>query len=267
MATKINLPAMPFYVGDWLKCPEVKVLPPDVRGLWFDMICYMWESVERGVMVKPTHHPYSKDEIVRMIGLDCNNSDKWLDILIENGVCAIRDTDGAIYSRRMVRDEDIRQKRSKAGKMGGTKTAKLLKKSNMDQPSETPPPPLTTEQKEKAEKAKKYKYADYVTLTKDEYAKLSSQYSDDSAKRMIDILNNYKGSSGKRYKSDYMAILNWVVDRYNEELQKNGIERKTDERNGCSQNNKGVPGSTLQANPGTSSECDIYSKKDYSERF
>ena len=106
MATKINLPAMPFYVGDWLKCPEVKVLPPDIRGLWFDMICYMWESVERGVMVKPTHHPYSKDEIVRMIGKDCNDSGKWLDTLIENGVCAIRDADGAIYSRRMVRDED-----------------------------------------------------------------------------------------------------------------------------------------------------------------
>ena len=202
-----------------------------------------------------------------MIGLDCNNSDKWLDILIENGVCAIRDTDGAIYSRRMVRDEDIRQKRSKAGKMGGTKTAKLLKKSNMDQPSETPPPPLTTEQKEKAEKAKKYKYADYVTLTKDEYAKLSSQYSDDSAKRMIDILNNYKGSSGKRYKSDYMAILNWVVDRYNEELQKNGIERKTTNPGTSFENNQAVPGTTLQTNPGTSVGRSAETSKDYAERF
>ena len=268
MATKINLPAMPFYVGDWLKCPEVKVLPPDIRGLWFDMICYMWESVERGVMVKPTHHPYSKDEIVRMIGKDCNDSGNWLDTLIENGVCAIRDADGAIYSRRMVRDEDIRQKRSKAGKMGGTKTAKLLaKKPINDQPTETPPPPLTTEQQAKADKAKKYKYADYVTLTRDEYAKLADQYTEDAAKRMIQILNNYKGSSGKRYKSDYMAILNWVVNRYNEELQKNGIERKTDERNGCSQNNQGVPGSTLQANPGTSLGRSAETSKDYTERF
>ena len=52
MARKQETP-MPFYVGDWLRCPELRVLPPDVRGLWMDMLCYMWESVERGVMVMP----------------------------------------------------------------------------------------------------------------------------------------------------------------------------------------------------------------------
>ena len=29
----------------------------------------------------------------------------------------------------------------------------------------------------------------------------------------IEILNNYKLSSGKRYKSDYHTILNWVIER------------------------------------------------------
>lgn len=37
---------------------------------------------------------------------------------------------------------------------------------------------------------------------------------------MIEILDNYKGSKNKKYASDYRAILNWVVDRYKEELQK-----------------------------------------------
>ena len=56
---------------------------------------------------------------------------------------------------------------------------------------------------------------------------------------MIEILNNYKGSKGKKYKSDYMAILNWVVERYNEELQKNGqLFKKT------------TPGNSGQANGG-----------------
>lgn len=27
---------------------------------------------------------------------------------------------------------------------------------------------------------------------------------------MIDILNNYKGSKGKKYKSDYLTIRGWV---------------------------------------------------------
>ena len=39
---------------------------------------------------------------------------------------------------------------------------------------------------------------------------------------MIQILDNYKGANGKKYKSDYRAILNWVVDKYNEESQKSG---------------------------------------------
>lgn len=31
---------------------------------------------------------------------------------------------------------------------------------------------------------------------------------------MIEIISNYKNQSGMQYKSDYHAILNWVVDRY-----------------------------------------------------
>lgn len=222
---------MPFFTRDWLSCAEVKVLPPDVRGLWFDMICYMWESVERGVMVKPNHQPYTKDEITLMIGRDCSGSYAWFDTLIGNGVCAVRE-DGAIYSRRMVKDQIIRDKRREAGKKGGDVTkAKIFqpKQETVDGSSDDAapsPPPLTPEQQKKAEKAKKHKYADYVTLTRDEFAKLCSEYSEEGAKRMIEILNNYKGSKGIKYKSDYMTILNWVVGRYNEELQKNGQQTK-----------------------------------------
>lgn len=84
------------------------------------------------------------------------------------------------------------------------------------------PPPLTATQQILADKAKKYNYAEFVRLTRDEYAKLCASYSEEGAKRLIEILDNYKGAKGKRYVSDYRAILNWVVDRYNEELLKTG---------------------------------------------
>ena len=116
---KHDLPAMPWYIGDWMKAPEVRSLPPDYRGLWFDCICYMWESTERGYLVKPNGHPYSKDEIIRMVGLDNQNSGIWLTYLIDNNVCGVRESDGAIYSRKMVRDEEIRIKRKIAGSHGG----------------------------------------------------------------------------------------------------------------------------------------------------
>ena len=62
-------------------------------------------------------------------------------------------------------------------------------------------------------KEKKTKYAEFVSLLKDEYDKLVCDHGEKNTKVLIDILNNYKGSNGKKYKSDYLAILNWVIDR------------------------------------------------------
>lgn len=262
---------MPFYTRDWLSCAEVKFLSPDVRGLWFDLICYMWECVERGVMVKPNHQPYTKEEITAMVGVDCSGSYDWLDVLIENGVCSIRD-DGAIYSRRMVKDEEIREKRRIAGKKGGDATkAKVFskQKAKTDSPgviADTPAPPLTPEQQKKADKAKKYKYADYVTLTADEYAKLCAEYTEEAAKIMIDILNNYKGSKGKKYKSDYLTIRGWVKDKYFEDLQKNGTEwNKTNGRSGFTGDQRTQTGSVSK--PGESPVGNTQPQKEYSQRF
>lgn len=74
---------------------------------------------------------------------------------------------------------------------------KELKKENKN----TPPLP------------KKINYEEYVSMTEEEYQKLIAEYGNEAVKKMIDILNNYKGSTGKKYKSDYRAILSWVVDK------------------------------------------------------
>lgn len=63
-------------------------------------------------------------------------------------------------------------------------------------------------------------YAENVKMTEDEFKKLVDQFGLEDTNRMIEILDNYKGSSGKKYKSDYRAILSWVVDRLKEEKTK-----------------------------------------------
>lgn len=69
-------------------------------------------------------------------------------------------------------------------------------------------------------KEKKVKYHDFVLLKKDEYDKLEKEHGESGVKKIIEILNNYKGAKGKTYQSDYLAILNWVVKRYSEEKGK-----------------------------------------------
>lgn len=70
-------------------------------------------------------------------------------------------------------------------------------------------------------KVNKRAYAQYVVLTEEEYLKLVGEYGVKVTERMIEVLNNYKGSSGKTYKSDYLAILNWVVGKVEGDITKN----------------------------------------------
>lgn len=68
------------------------------------------------------------------------------------------------------------------------------------------------------EKAEAVRFADFVSMTNAEYQALVAELGESGAERCVEILDNYKGSSGKKYKSDYRAILNWVVGRYEQEL-------------------------------------------------
>lgn len=87
-------------------------------------------------------------------------------------------------------------------------------KLNDPEPSGVPPSPPSAPEDDK--KPKKIKYADFVHMTEEEYRKLCEKYGEPFAAACIETLSNYKGAKGKTYKSDYLAILNWVVDRVNE---------------------------------------------------
>lgn len=253
-----------------------------------DMLCYMWESSERGVMLKPNGDPMTKDEVVRLLGYDSTGTGSWIDKLIDNQVCSVR-SDGAIISRRMVRDHSISIKRSEAGRKGGNTTRSRLtadaptvkepekpvtvipKPKELELPLDTTPipPDPTPEEQEKAAKSRKYKYADNVTLTRDEYSKLVEQYSEDDAKGIITLLDNYKGQNGKRYKSDYRAILNWVVNAYYERKQKGIYDTQ---RTGVfpgngTPNNQSTTAGSATPNSGGLQPGNKEAQKDYSERF
>ena len=75
--------------------------------------------------------------------------------------------------------------------------------------------PPQTEQKPTAKpKPQKHHYAPTVMLTEEEYGKLVAEHGRDGAAWMIQKLDDYKAARGTTYKSDYRAILNWVVREY-----------------------------------------------------
>lgn len=87
----------------------------------------------------------------------------------------------------------------------------------LTKPSEKKPVKESKVKKSK-EKNNKKNYADDVMLTEEEYTKLCSELSKPFVDKCIAVLNNYKMSNGKKYKSDYYAIRNWVIDRVEKEF-------------------------------------------------
>lgn len=67
---------------------------------------------------------------------------------------------------------------------------------------------ITKERKE-IYKEKKLKYLNFVFLTAKEYLKLKDELGEIETNEWIERVNDYIGSTGKKYKSHYFTILNW----------------------------------------------------------
>lgn len=115
--------------------------------------------------------------------------------------------------RDLCKYEIIRQKRSMAGKASADKRQQVLTSVESVDDVLCVSDSVSVNDTDIVNDNIKKKYADFVSLTDEEHEKLFLQHGQQNTDILISILNNYKGSNGKKYKSDYLAILNWVVDR------------------------------------------------------
>ncbi|HTV81487.1 MAG TPA: hypothetical protein VME18_02465 [Acidobacteriaceae bacterium] len=132
-----KLPAIQFYTGDWRKDIGVQSLSYHDRGIWFEMLCLMHESERRGVLVL-NGLAMSLDALARVLGLDKQILTTTISTLLTTGVASREEESGAIYCRRMVRDERLRQIRAEAGKKGGNPVLLKQKKTTADKQESTP---------------------------------------------------------------------------------------------------------------------------------
>lgn len=143
---------------------------------------------------------------------------------------------------------DASRKKAESGSVGGSKTQ--AKRKQADSENEAPvkqtasktkakrKQPSTEEGSRKKEVGSKdvgsntpltplknedrVQLAPLVSMTSAEHQRLIERFGEADTKRLVDILDNYKGASGRKYESDYRAILSWCVDRLAEKKAKQG---------------------------------------------
>ncbi len=140
-------PAFQFYPADWRKDTALQSCSLAARGLWHEMMCLMHECDPYGYMAV-NGKPMKAAQIARLVGVTDREYKKLLCELEDAGVYSTTE-DGCIYSRRMVKDERIRNVRAEAGKKGGnpnlvgSKDNDLLKQ-NPNQNSKQKPTPSSS---------------------------------------------------------------------------------------------------------------------------
>ncbi|PHP21385.1 hypothetical protein CG471_02105 [Sphingobium sp. IP1] len=115
-------PAFQFYPGDWRTDPGLRLCSMAARGLWMEMTCLMHEGEPYGHLTVQGR-PISDDMLARLVGESIAAVRKAMRELEQNDVFSRTDA-GVIYSRRMVRDEEVRNARAAGGALGKDHGAK-----------------------------------------------------------------------------------------------------------------------------------------------
>lgn len=230
-------PYLPLYVMDFLTDEKLRECSAASVGVYIMLMCVMHKQEEYGTISLRPKDRQSEDilhdfaaKLGKHLPFERTVIADALQELISEGVLHMEDD--KLVQKRMVRDADISEKRAAAGKKGSTatnskfdaakRTANPAAKDG-EQPAEQPSPAKGKKRgRPKKSEAPQVEYAEFVHMTEEEYGRLLAKYGEAKTKRAIEILDNYKGSSGKRYASDYRTILNWVMDRVEEEITKGG---------------------------------------------
>jgi len=146
-------PSFQFYPSDWLRDTALRSCSTGARGLWMDMICFMHEG-------KPYGHLKVGDKVIlpsnlaRMVG---DNADVVADWLLELSQAGVYDTteDGVIFSKRMVRDENLRQIRAAGGSKGGNPALMDKGKVNLEDKQKSTPSSSSTSSSTNKEKTQR----------------------------------------------------------------------------------------------------------------
>ena len=131
-------PAFLFYVQDWLCEATLKVVSMGSKGLWIDVLCLMARSPIKGYLLTPTGTNANLEWVAAQLGRPVEEIRPFWQELLDAGTPRI-DEKGRIYSKRMVEDKTLSEKRSEAGRFGGRPKSKGKAKGKQTGNGETLP--------------------------------------------------------------------------------------------------------------------------------
>lgn len=166
-------PSFQFYPGDWLRDTALRSCSIMARGLWIDMICLMHEGTPYGHL-KVNHKVILLPNLARMVGATLQEVEGCLTELESAGVFN-RAEDGTIYSRRMIRDESIRESRASGGKLGGNPNLKVNHKveAKVNLHANLQPTPSSSSSSSSALKEKERDFAEIPPMSRKEFDNLA----------------------------------------------------------------------------------------------
>lgn len=137
-----NQPYIPLYVQDFLTDEKLVECSAEATGVYIRLLCIMHKSDEYGtILLKQKYKQTSKQvenfacKLAKHMPYPEEVIHKGLHELIDEGVLSLENS--KLFQKRMIRDNDISNKRSKAGSIGGKKTQFAKAKSEANSETET----------------------------------------------------------------------------------------------------------------------------------
>lgn len=106
-------PSFMFYPGDWQRDTGLQSCSLAARGLWIEMVCIMHDGDPYGYL-RAGNKDILPPILARMVGVSLSEAEGCLKEL-EDATVFSRSGNGVIFSRRMVKDEELRQLRAAGG--------------------------------------------------------------------------------------------------------------------------------------------------------
>lgn len=193
-----NFPYFKFTATEWLT-GDIVYESLELQGLFINVCALYWQR-DGKLTIEDLIRRYKNESLINEL------IDRY--IWNEQGNILIKFLD-----EQLIEANHISKVNSENGKKGAEAKRN---KANAKRPLNDSKAILSKEEKEEEinKNKNKNKIKEFVFLSESELNKLNEEFSSHEVEWMLNKLNDYKASTGKKYKSDYAAINMWVKDAF-----------------------------------------------------